>query len=124
MYLRLEIVSSPDRRALWSAVLKFSEVFDRALKRAKLKQLPFAKKANTAQGFVSELLAGKKLAPLEKLDVWAEVLDLKGGDRAEFYRAAWLDHCPPEIADDYRRLRALVDKLERRVAEFEEKYKA
>lgn len=102
----------------------FSEVFERALDKAGFKQLGFARKVGTSQGFVSEILRGNRTPPLDRIEKWAEALGLKSEERVEFIRHAHLAHCPDTIRDDYLRLRARVDKLERRVAEYEDKYKS
>lgn len=105
-------------------VLRFAEVFERSLDRAGYKQLTFAAKVGTSQSFLSQIIAGKRTPPLDQIEAWANVLELHGENRAEFIRLAYLAHCPGPIAEEHLRLRARVDKLERRVAEYEDKYKA
>ncbi len=101
----------------------FSEVFERALDKAQFKQLTFARKVGTSQGFLSSIIRGTRTPPLDRLDKWADALGLKGDERAEFVRLANLAHCPELIREDYLRMRTRLERLERRVAEYGDKYK-
>lgn len=88
-----------------------------------LSQNKFGQSVGHSSGFINMVISGERTPPLDKVAMWAEVLKITGKDREEFTRHAYLAHCPDEIRDDYFRLRARVDKLERRVAEFEDKYR-
>lgn len=89
----------------------------------RMTQAEYARAVRHPPPFVNQVIHGKRTPPLKQLETWADTLDLSGEERATFLRLALLAHCPGPIQDDYLRLRARVDKLERRVAEYEEKYK-
>ncbi|HEX3133871.1 MAG TPA: hypothetical protein VHX44_09860 [Planctomycetota bacterium] len=105
--------------------MDFADELAKALASAGYNPFSFAKRVKTSQGRVRDIITRRRegRAPLEVVDAWADALKLEGKAREVFLRAAYLSHTPPEIAEDYLRLRARVDKLEKRVAEFEEKNK-
>jgi len=59
---------------------------------------------------VSSISAAKRRAvDPERIEAWADALELRGADRARFVRLAWLTRTPPVIV-------ALIDRLERQLA--------
>ena len=102
----------------------FPAMLRAALAKAGMSQMDLARALGTVSSVVSHTCKGEKLPPLERITHWAKALNLRDEACADFIRQAHLAHCPEVIRDDYLRLRARVDKLDRRVAEFEEKYKA
>jgi hypothetical protein len=105
--------------------MDFADYLAKAIKDAGYSPFSFSKLVNTSQGRVVDIIQRRYggRAPLNFIHAWATALKLEGKALDDFMRAAWLSHCPEEIRDDYLRLRARVDKLERRVADYEEKYK-
>jgi hypothetical protein len=105
--------------------MDFADALAKAVDDAGYNPFSFAKLVGTSQGHVRDIIkrryGGK--APLDLLPAWIEALKLEGRAREEFLRLAYLSHCHPIIAEDYVRLRARVDKLERRAAERGEGYK-
>ena len=102
---------------------EFADILAKAIERAGYNQLTFAKQVKTSQGRIRDILArryGGK-APLNFLQQWAEALRLTGKDRDDFLWAALMSHCPANIRDEYLRMRNRSEKLERRIAELEEK---
>lgn len=105
--------------------MDFADLLAKTIKEAGYNPFSFAKLVGTSQGRVVDIIDRRYggRAPLNFLEPWAKALKLEGKDLEEFMRSAWLSHAPEELRADYMRLRARVDKLERRVAEYEEKYK-
>lgn len=74
---------------------------------------PQRDEANTSS-YISMVLKGKKPAPLDRVPLWADALELKGQERQEFLDAAALDHAPPEVMD-------IIDRLEKRAVRVEQR---
>lgn len=106
--------------------MDFADLLAKTIKDAGYNPFSFAKLVGTSQGRVVDIIDRRYggRAPLNFVAAWAEALNLEGEVLEEWMRTALLSHCPDEIRTDYMRLRARVTKLEKRVAEFEEKYKA
>jgi len=102
----------------------FTELFREALDRKGLSHARFAEQVGVTPAFVSMVATKRSKPPLERIVAWAKALNFSDPEYTRFITWAYLAHCPEVIRDDYLRLRGRVDKLERRVAEFEEKYKA
>jgi hypothetical protein len=75
-------------------------------------------------GYVSKILSDKVGPPLERLDDWADHLQLSGAERQRFIEAAHLAHAPQRIQELVVELRGEIDRLARRVASLEEGYRA
>lgn len=67
---------------------------------------------DTASGYVAKVVSGKRSAPLERIDAWANALALSGDERETFLRLAYLSHAP-------ERVRQMMADLERRTAALE-----
>lgn len=90
------------------------------IERAGLSSNGFAKKVGAGSSSISQISTGKRTPPLDQIDLWAEVLGLKGEKRAEFLELACLEHCPEPIRVEYLRLKAQVQKLETRLDKLEQ----
>lgn len=91
----------------------FAEVFASALAKSGLTQTAFAKQAGVAQPFVSQVAKGLRKPSLDNVERWAELLGLQGEERARFLRVGRLLHTPPEIRDEYLKLRAQSERAKR-----------
>lgn len=91
----------------------FPAAFLRAVSLSGLTQRTFAKLAGITQGHVSNVITGKRLPPLDRMQEWADLLGIYGEDRAEFVRLAEIAHTPPGIRAEYLRLREGAADVER-----------
>lgn len=73
---------------------------------------------NAEQAYLAQVLAGKKPAPMEKVDTWADALKLSTEDRERFHKLAAISHMPAsvqprfvQLVDDYQRLRVEHERL-------------
>jgi transcriptional regulator with XRE-family HTH domain len=79
----------------------------------RLSQRQFAIQVGLDSTTVSKILLGKRRAPLEDLDRWAEVLKVTAGERSDFDMAAALTHCPEVVIQYVKKLERLAEKPER-----------
>jgi hypothetical protein len=54
----------------------------------------FAKRVNVGTSFLRNVMLGAKPVPENRIEPWAEALELAGEDRERFVDEAWLSHCP------------------------------
>lgn len=76
----------------------------------------FARKLGRSNGFVSQIIRGERLPPLDLIESWGDELGLSTTERDAFILEAKLEHCPESISASYRELlqtnAALADKVE------------
>ena len=75
------------------------------LTRRKLSLRQFAALVGVHPSTFDHLKAGRAKPPLHRIEHWAQVLQLDPKDRAQFLELARLEHCPPEIAREFLRLK-------------------
>lgn len=79
-------------------------------------QRDFGKLVGMSQPNISKAIRGHPKVhgpPLERIDAWADTLELQGDLRLRFVRLAYLAHAPLQI-------RAMVDDFERQMAQIRE----
>lgn len=54
-----------------------------------------ANRINSGQGYLSQVIAGKKPPPIKRLDAWAKALDLDDAERERFLDLACIAHIHP-----------------------------
>lgn len=82
-----------------------------------LSQNQFARQVGRSGAFISFVIAGERLPPLEDLERWSIELRLSREDRAHFRDLADLAHTPTRIREQVEKLRARVRELERHAEE-------
>lgn len=75
-------------------------------------------------GYLSKVLNGKVAPPLERIDAWADTMRLDRAQRERLAELAHLVHAPERIQRLVESLRSEVERLSRRVASLEERYRA
>lgn len=91
---------------------RFGDHLTQLLDRRGLTQAAFARRVGKAPGVINFIRVGKRTPPLAQMGRWAEVLELRGEERARFLELAALAHAPEEV-------HRLVAQLHRRVAALE-----
>lgn len=89
----------------------------------------FAKAVESAQSLIVRCIHGKAGPPLERLQVWADALKLKGDRRADFVRSGWkaraemheaakpwLDHIEEAMAEARKQLHEAEGNLAKLLA--------
>lgn len=71
-----------------------------------LTQTSFAKRVGMTQPHVAQLLGGRWPMKVQRIDAWADALNLAGAERRRFRIEALLTRCPEEIRNYVRALRA------------------
>jgi transcriptional regulator with XRE-family HTH domain len=104
--------------------MDFGDLLAKALDAAGYKQLSFAKKMSTSQGFIGDIIRGRRNPPLDKLEAWAAELKLRGAERDAFMRAGMLAHCPESVRGEFLKLSSRVERLEKTLAEYEKRHGA
>lgn len=94
----------------------WSSYFKSLLDERKLNEWDFARMARESQTSIWQYCNGDINAPLKKLAVFSEKLQLEDAERAKFYRLARLSHTPPEIVAEYNELRRAHDTLQAQLA--------
>ncbi len=80
----------------------FGNFLDRLLVAWELTVSSFARLVGVHPGVVSNCKV-QSLIP-DRIPVWADALKLRGEEREEFVRLAWLAHSPPYVRDLVKRL--------------------
>lgn len=73
-----------------------------------------------SQSTMSRIALGQRAPDLDKLDSWADVLDLNGGERDGFLLAGQLAHCPQPVIELIERQDAEHAALLRRIEAMEQ----
>ncbi|TVR11401.1 MAG: XRE family transcriptional regulator [Planctomycetota bacterium] len=84
----------------------FGVMLRKTLEDKGLTQTTFAQSVNADQGFVSQVINGRRRPPLGHVETWATALDLKGPERDAFLLAAHLDHTPAPVVERLKTLEA------------------
>lgn len=74
---------------------------------------------DSAQGYLSKVLAGTKPPPMDRIEAWATALGLTGADRERFIDLAAIAHLPAEVQPrfvDMLNRMAHADERERELA--------
>lgn len=106
--------------------MDFADLLAKKITEAGYNPFSFAKLVGTSQGRVVDIISRRYggRAPLKDMGAWAAALKLEGKDLDEFLWSGLMSHCPtPDLVDYFKRHHARVDRLEKRVAEYEQKYK-
>jgi hypothetical protein len=74
----------------------------------------FAKKGGLSSAQMSRVTTGQRSPPLERINVWADLLELHGEDRSQFVELAHLAHCPLFIVERYQAMQLKIEKLTKR----------
>jgi transcriptional regulator with XRE-family HTH domain len=98
----------------------FGPFLQLALDRKMMSQREFAKRAHSSSASLSQIISGKRTPPLDQIDNWANILDLKGEDRVSFLELACLEHCPEPLRQEYLRMKGQILRLEQRLTKLEE----
>jgi hypothetical protein len=69
---------------------------------------------------LSQIIPAKRTPPLDPIDRWADFLDLKGEERANFLERACLEHCPKPIRQEPLKLKMQIQKMEQRMSKLKE----
>jgi hypothetical protein len=72
----------------------FGDNLRKHLAASKTTVLSFAGKVGHSQGFVSMIMAGKRTAPLDRMDRWCEAMGLRGKEKLLFKDLAAVTHVP------------------------------
>ena len=97
----------------------FPECFLAALEFRRIQQKQFAFSVSATPAHINMIAKGSRLPPLDRIEAWADALNLNGSERQEFIEAAWLAHCPAEAQAMVQRLRERVASLAVRVMRLE-----
>lgn len=93
--------------------MDFGQLLKQELARKAMSALAYAQRLGYRRnGFVSNVISGKRTPPLDKLDTWMDALDLPAAERAEWWLQANLAHAPEAVREDHRRLLARIATLE------------
>ena len=69
---------------------------------------------NSAAGYLSQVIAGKKPPPMDRVEAWADALDLKGRERDRFIDLACIAHLPTNVQGRFEALLRRVEACEER----------
>ncbi|MBA3684181.1 MAG: hypothetical protein H0W72_02955 [Planctomycetes bacterium] len=72
---------------------------------------------DSGAAYLSKVLAGTKPAPLERVEGWANALNLTGTERAHFLSLAELSHGPETVEAEYLRMHQELAELRSAVRE-------
>lgn len=87
--------------------MDFTDLFRSYLARTGLSHVEFAATmGDVAASFISQLATRRAKPPLDRLDQLARALNLAPSERPAFFEEAMLSHCPPEVAAQFRQMRA------------------
>lgn len=98
-----------------SMAAEFGNLLGSLLDQGGMTRVDFAAKAGVSASFVSNLIAGDRTPPPDKIDGWADILGLRGRERDHFLDLAMLAHLPTELQPRWvnllRRLERVEDRL-------------
>jgi hypothetical protein len=77
--------------------------------RAFIRAAEGANRINSGQGYLSQVIAGKKPPPIKRLDAWAKALELSEAEKERFLDLACIAHMHPLM-------RARLEKMFAKVA--------
>lgn len=66
----------------------------------------------SSQAYLGSVIAGKRPVPLDRVEAWADALDLKGNDRRRFLLLAAITHIPKPWQADFVRVLDRAEYLE------------
>lgn len=89
-----------------SGVNPFCTLLSEAIAARGWNQTDFSNALGAPLSSINNVVRGHRVPPLESIQTWCDVLELKGKQRSMFVEEALLSHCPPEIASQFRQLRA------------------
>jgi transcriptional regulator with XRE-family HTH domain len=87
--------------------MDFASLLKRLLDERDLGVREFARKIRISAGFISDVLHGKQ-RPSEKLELWADALELTGEERSRFLLAGALARSPKIVRDHVANLEEKV----------------
>ena len=96
------------RKLVYWNVLDFFELLDKLLADRQLQKNVFAQRVGTSPSVVTDTCKRRRLPPLDRIDIWADALDLADSARADFIHAAYLAHSPPAVVALVTELRAAI----------------
>ncbi len=94
--------------------MDFAEFFSEKLAQMPLSQAAFGRAVEMTGPFINMICRRKALPPLDRIDRWADVLQLTGAERDQFIRLAGVAHIP----DPKVRARVVGQSYERRLEAF------
>ncbi len=68
---------------------------------------------DSAVGYLSKVIAGKKPPPLDRIDAWASALKLEGADLEHFLDLACLAHLPEVVRPRFERILSRLEAQEK-----------
>ncbi len=98
---------------------RFNELLAAYLRRAGMTATSLGALTDVAQSTMSRIALGQRAPDLDKLDTWADVLDLDPTERGAFTLAGQLAHCPTPIIELIERMDGERDALVRRIERLE-----
>ena len=87
-------------------VPEFGRLLERFLADRHWSHRAFARLLGCSNGYLSGVIRGDRLPPLDQMGTWAETMGLSVDDADLLKQEAMLAHCPDAIAADYRSLLA------------------
>jgi hypothetical protein len=67
---------------------------------------------HSAQAYLSQVVAGKKPPPIERIDAWADALELKAKDRERFIDLACIAHLPLAVQPHFEKILSRLETAE------------
>lgn len=83
----------------------FGDLLRTRLSEAGMSQMDLARQLDTSSSVISQTCSGVRLPPLARISAWARALGLSGARAEEFIAAAQLAHAPPQVREQFERLR-------------------
>lgn len=83
----------------------FGDLLRTRLSDAGMSQMDLARQLDTSSSVISQTCSGLRLPPLARIETWARALGLSGARAEEFIAAAQLAHAPPQVREQFARLR-------------------
>lgn len=98
---------------------RFNELLAAYLRRAGMTATTLGERSHVPQSTMSRIERGHRPPDLDKLDRWAELLELDPVEKDAFTIAGGLAHCPTPIVELFARDRAERDALLKRIDRLE-----
>jgi transcriptional regulator with XRE-family HTH domain len=95
--------------------VEFGDLLRVLIERMPMTRVEFAEKTGIAASFVSNLIAGDRSPPPDRLELFADVLGLRGREREHFLDLAMLAHLPRDLHPRWIRLLGRLEAVERRL---------
>lgn len=67
---------------------------------------------HSAQAYLSQVIAGKKPPPIDRIDGWADALELKDKERDRFIDLACIAHLPIEVQPHFEKILGRLEAAE------------